>query len=392
MSQKVKTTKINKPKKGSTTFKFNNKANSVVVTDPTKGYRLELLGGADTGVGSNGDDTLLGGSGQDVLEGGWGRDLLDAGASAAGVVDANQLLGDTELIRAAEVGGEDRLIGGVGCSDQLVGDSRTLYGIGGKDELIANGMFTEMIGDAVELQTSGRGGDDLLTGTPTAGTSTLMVGDAVKAYGTARCGNDQLVSGRSTDLMYGDYQYALPAQTINDPFIFEVYEQYSFFTPVSQGLQPFSFKPITSTLLQQDFNQATGGPPPEGPGTKVSFVSLQELGNQYGRDYQPEQALVNAPPPTVYIIPDQPLSPSSPTGGADQFIFRTFDEGNDIIFDFRPTEGDKIVFLNGLTKDDIGSRVLIQETARDTLITYGTSSILLPFFTDLNANDFLFGS
>ena len=88
------------------------------------------------------------------------------------------------------------------------------------------------------------------------------------------------------------------------------------------------------------------------------------------------------------MIPDRSVDNNTPQGGADRFVFKTLNEGNDIIFDFNPAEGDRIVFTNGLTINDIQA----QDNGRDTRINYGTSSILLPYFTGLTANDLLFNS
>ncbi|CAK6688837.1 hypothetical protein IFHNHDMJ_00488 [Synechococcus sp. CBW1107] len=384
-------TKIKGPDaKGKTTFKFDNEPNNVVVVNSNLGYKIYLRGGNDTGAGSDGDDRIFGQKGSDQLSGGLGNDYLSAGN---GKQNQNNLIGDSGFIGVGAFGGDDQLIGGFGSTDRMVGDSTELYGTGGKDLLQAYGNYTEMIGDAATMQPYSRGGNDVLTGVPLFLTRTLMYGDAAAVYGPVTGGNDDLISGQSDDFMYGDWEFTFSADLANDPYVFDIYDSFGFFAPNPSQPRPFSFEPVTFELLQQDFDQATGGAPPEGNGTKVSFESLKVLANQYNIDYAPADALLATfgPDEFIYVIPDRSADPLAPQGGADRFIFNTFAEGNDVIFDFNPAEGDRIVFRNGLTLADQGNRFFVFESERDTLITYGSSSILLPYFTELAAEDFIFG-
>ena len=372
-------TTITGPINGSTTYVFNDDPNDVVVAPTATGYQLVLLGNNDTGVGSDGNDTLDGGWGFDNLTGGFGLDLLSAGDSLAGQRDENLLWGDLALIQANQVGGNDTLIGGLGAADRLVGDSNELYGTGGFDRLEAKGLYTELVGDAVSLQYNGLGGNDILIGSAQAGARTLMFGDAITAYGPSRGGDDTLVSGRSDDFMYGDWEFVQQADLFTQPYLVNTDDPFAIELPILNGPQPFSFTPLTFDLIQQDFDQVTGGDPPV-PGPNDLTIQFSTPGAW--KDFDGNNGSVSADPAETitYVIPQRGYTPNAPKGGADLFVFSTLDEGNDVIFDFNPEEGDRIWFKNGLTEADQGGGFLIRNNGRDTLITYGSSSILLPFY------------
>ena len=372
-------TTITGPINGSTTYVFNDDPNDVVVAPTATGYQLVLLGNNDTGVGSDGNDTLDGGWGFDSLTGGFGLDLLSAGDSLAGQRDENLLWGDLALIQANQVGGNDTLIGGAGAADRLVGDSNELYGTGGFDRLEAKGLYTELVGDAVSLQYNGLGGNDILIGSAQAGARTLMFGDAITAYGPSRGGDDTLVSGRSDDFMYGDWEFVQQADLFTQPNLVNTDDPFAIELPILNAPQPFSFTPLTFDLIQQDFDQVTGGDPPV-PGPNDLTIQFSTPGAW--KDFDGNNGSVSADPAETitYVIPQRGYTPNAPKGGADLFVFSTLDEGNDVIFDFNPEEGDRIWFKNGLTETDQGAGFLIRNNGRDTLITYGSSSILLPFY------------
>jgi Ca2+-binding RTX toxin-like protein len=388
------TTTINSPKDGSTTFTFGSEPDDVNINDPSNSYTLYLKGGNDKARGSGGNDSIFGGTGFDELSGGFGDDFLKTGQSKEGEQDQNDLLGDQELIGVGVAGGNDRLLGGKGNLDRLVGDSEELYGQGGRDELKAFGIYTQLVGDATAMKPYSKGGDDILVGTPTTGTRTLMHGDAVNVYGPVQGGNDSLISGQSDDFMYGDWEYTFNADFANEPYIFDIYYQFAFFSPASQGPQEFTFKPVTFELIQQNFDQESGGPAPTaGPNdTVISFQGLGKLANQYNISYETGSITTKDYTKDItYVIPDRSTDPLAPKGGADFFIFDTFQEGNDVIFDFHASEGDRIWFRNGLTAADQGNGFFVFENGRDTFIRYGDSSILLPNTTGLTIDDFLFG-
>jgi len=367
---------------GSTTYRFNNKKNTVLIKKSGLDYTLLLRGNNDSGTGDRGDDRLDGGTGFDTLVGGLGNDTLIAGNTATGKTDQNVLLGDIELLKVGTGGGQDTLQGGYGCIDQLIGDSQNLYGTGGNDELQAYGIITELVGDAITMQASATGGRDILTGSPISQTRTTMYGDAISVYGPAQCGNDTLISGKSNDYMYGDYQFSYPAPFANDPYIFDIYDQYGFFTPTTAGPQPFTYTPIIYDLSNQDpsnFDPATA--PANSQIFTLDVPVLDEDGFPTG-----EVTKEN------WVIPYNSPNSTTPKGGADYFTFNTFQEGSDIILDFNVAEGDRIVFNNGLTLADQGTGFTVSANERDTLITYGESSILLPYVTGLTSEAFLFGN
>ena len=369
---------ITGPKNGSTTYRFNNKPNKVSIKPTNRGYTLLLRGNNDSGTGSRGNDVIDGGIGYDNLIGGERNDILIAGPSRANTRDQNQLLGDIDLIKVGQTGGRDALSGGSRSIDRLIGDSRNLYGAGGADTIEAFGSITELVGDSLEFQASAVGGNDIITGSPITGSRTTMYGDGISFYGPARGGDDQLISGQSNDFMYGDYQFALAAPFINDPYIFDIYDQYGFFTPPTEGLQPFTYQPVIFDLINQD--PASYDPSTTPANTTTVTFDVPVLGTNGEWTGQTTKE--------TYVIPNRTADNSSPTGGADRFIFKTLNEGNDVIFDFNPNEGDRIVFANGLSIANIQA----QENGRDTRITYGNSSILLPNFTGLTSSAFLFNS
>ena len=369
---------ITGPKNGSTTYRFNNKPNKVSIKPTNRGYTLLLRGNNDSGTGSRGNDVIDGGIGYDNLIGGERNDILIAGPSRANTRDQNQLLGDIDLIKVGQTGGRDALSGGSRSIDRLIGDSRNLYGTGGADAIEAFGSITELVGDSLEFQASAIGGNDIITGSPVTGARTTMYGDGISFYGPARGGNDQLISGQSNDFMYGDYQFALAAPFINDPYIFDIYDQYGFFTPPTEGLQPFTYQPVIFDLINEDpagYNASTT--PANATTVTFDVPVLGSNGEWTGRTTQ-----------ETYVIPNRTADNNSPKGGADRFIFKTINEGSDVIFDFNPNEGDRIVFANGLSIANIQA----QENGRDTRIIYGNSSILLPNFTGLTSSAFLFNS
>jgi len=356
---------------GSTTYRFNNERNNVAVKRSRLSYKILLEGNNDTCTGGPGNDTIDGGEGNDQITGGQGNDILQAG-NTPNTLEPNQntLIGDQQLIKVGKIGGKDLLSGGTQNWDTLVGDSINLYGIGGDDQIEAHGSRTEMIGDARELQASAQGGEDILIGTTQPGTITTMYGDGIIFYGPAKGGNDQLISGQSDDTMYGDFQFSLPAPFINDPLIFDIYDEYGFFLPPTQGLQPFVYQPVIYDLTNEAAN------PNEGQIVTFEVPELNEQGEWTGQTIE-----------EIYTIPNRTESNTTPQGGADQFIFRTLNEGNDKILDFNPEEGDRIIMNNGLSYSELS----VTSNGRDTLISYGNqSSILLPYFTGLSSNDFAF--
>ena len=76
-----------------------------------------------------------------------------------------------------------------------------------------------------------------------------------------------------------------------------------------------------------------------------------------------------------------------------QFLVRIVLAGNQQRWEenFNTSEGDLIVFTNGLSLADQGSGFQILANGRDTLIRYGTSSILLPYVQGLTSSAFQFG-
>jgi hypothetical protein len=370
--------------------------------------------------------------------------------SAPDLTEILTILGDLELLEPGVPGGNDTIIGGSSNIERLIGDGKEVYAVGGRDTLEARGVYTELIGDAATLKPFATGGDDVLSSSAGAGRRTLMYGDAVQVQGAVTCGNDVFLSGASDDVIYGDYEFELPADLANDPFLFEIFGQQVNLNP-TVAPQSFSYTPVTPTLINQTNTQLAGGdPPPEDlNGTRFTIATgrglvevydliygdipdeftfefdppeIQPPGGENGEtpapapipdidfesaleEFREIQELISPDPnfeestiPTelTYVIPDATNGdPTRPRGGADRFVYDSFDEGNDVIADFRPgQDGDRLVFQNGLTLADQGGRLEIFENDFDTLIRFGdggvSSTIRLVDFTGLSADHILF--
>jgi hypothetical protein len=178
-------------------------------------------------------------------------------------IKLNFIVGDAEAMHES-LGGNDQLTGGLNVvSSFLFGDAEAMYGsLGGNDQLkggshvVSSLMFGDAsrnfdITDALGQVISGRGGNDvliagddnyqnrlfgdfgvmfggiggndLLIGSD-SGYASYLVGDAAGAYGNVTGGNDRLISGASSELMWGDFWDIAPFVTVvygHDTFAFK---------------------------------------------------------------------------------------------------------------------------------------------------------------------------
>jgi hypothetical protein len=244
--------------------------------------RDDLLVGDSLGVAvgaRGGDDELFGGDGSDAiygdarlsLRGTGGDDTLLAGAAGAG---RQVLYGDAFTLFPGSRGGNDRLEGGqemagdgadlrgavagrdvVDARDVTAGADIRLYGdglgamsdgsLGGVDVLWASARGARLVGDAVAIRDTSRGGDDYLrgdagddvlfgdagqalTGAARGGDDVLrgragddeLFGDALELRGSSRGGDDQLYSGAGDDRLWGDGRLFGDAEGGDDVFHF----------------------------------------------------------------------------------------------------------------------------------------------------------------------------
>jgi len=230
-----------------------------------------------------------------------GNDHLTGGAGTA-----NHLYGDSDQMHDQSRGGNDLLIGGRDSLNILVGDSdQLLSGRGGNDALFgAAGALNNLFGDATGMSNAA-GGNDLLIGAANSDNN-LLVGDASRMFVDAIGGNDVLRGGDNTNnQLFGD------AMTIGDSgqFFRGVNVGGNDLVIAGNGVDTVNFLYGDAQFL---YGQAQAGSDVLVGGTGTDFM--------YGDALQ-KTALV--------------------TTAADTFVFAP-NGGNDMIDDFRSSDGDRI--------------------------------------------------
>lgn len=266
-----------------------------VMHDQSRGGNDHLVGGDNSTNTLSGDaDSIFGGTG--------GNDTLVGGSNST-----NNLYGDAvSRIVGDAAGGNDTLTGGRDSLNILVGDTgQLLSGHGGNDTLFgAEGAINNLFGDSTEMSNA-TGGDDTLIGAANSDNN-LLVGDASRMFVNATGGDDVLRGGDNTNnQLFGD------AMTIGDSS--------QFFRGVNVG--------GNDTLVAGN-----------GVGT-VNFLygDAQFL---YGQAQAGSDVLIGGTG-TDFMYGDAAQTSALVTTAADTFVFAPHG-GNDMIADFRSSDGDRI--------------------------------------------------
>lgn len=319
--------------------------------------------GHDQLVGGSGKDTLRGGLGDDILEGGSGKDILDGGkgvdtASYAGSNKAVVVnLGDNSASGGHAAG--DTFVSienleGSSSNDELTGDDNTnvlwgnagndtLDGGGGGDVLLGNGGDDVIDGGDGNDSLIGNRGDDTLAGGN--GNDTLDGGDGEDVlWGNG--GDDDLQGGDGNDLLRGNWgNDRLEGGWGNDTLL------------GGEGDDPLLRGRGGADLIK-------GG---DGNDFLVGNTGNDTLKGGDGNDQ-------------LYGSTDDDIL----TGGkgSDFFGFRD-GHGMDIITDFNPAAGDKIVLRDydaGIGFDDLVVDVVGTDTTIDLPGVVGGTIVLEDFF------------
>jgi Ca2+-binding RTX toxin-like protein len=232
-----------------------------------------------------------------------GNDVLVGGSNAD-----NHLYGDAvSVMSGGAAGGNDTLTGGRDSLNILVGDAEQLQlnSRGGNDTLFgAEGALNNLFGDGTDMSNA-TGGDDTLIGAANSDNN-LLVGDASRMFENARGGNDVLIGGDNThNQLFGD------AMTMGQsgPFFRGVNVGGNDTVVAGNGADTVNFLYGDAEYL---YGQARAGSDVLVSGTGTDFM--------YGDALQ-KTGLV--------------------TTAADTFVFAP-NGGNDMIADFRSSDGDRI--------------------------------------------------
>jgi serralysin len=262
----------------------------------------DVSGGNDKLVGGDNSSNTLSGDADRIFGGTGGNDTLIGGSNAD-----NRLYGDAVAhIVGDAAGGNDLLIGGQDSLNILVGDTdQLLSGRGGNDALVgAAGALNNLFGDSTSMSNA-IGGSDLLIGAANSDNN-LLVGDASRMFVDAIGGNDVLRGGDNThNQLFGD------AMTMGDsgPFFRGVNVGGNDTLVAGNGADTVNFLYGDAQFL---YGQAQAGSDVLIGGTGTDFM--------YGDALQ-KTGLV--------------------TTAADAFVFAP-NGGNDMIDDFRSSDGDRI--------------------------------------------------
>ncbi|SIS50466.1 beta strand repeat-containing protein [Phaeovulum vinaykumarii] len=330
------------------------------------------MGGNDYIFTWSGDDTLMGGSGDDTLDGGYGADRIDGGQGNDTVVYSTSASGVLVNL-ASNVAGYGAATGdvisnienviGSAYSDRLTGNDLAnlldagpsgvdfLAGGAGNDTLLADaGNDTMYGGDDDDLLSAGAGNDDLFGGD---GNDTI----------TAGAGNDMLDGGEGYDsLDAGEGADNLIGGGGNDTLI-----------AGGGGNDTLSGGDGYDTLISGDGNDYLDG------GASNDRLEAHE-GNDVligGDGYD-----------TLYGGTGNDTMTGG-TGWTDYFRFED-SFGNDVITDFE--DGYDRIDLSSVTGISSISDLTITQSGANTLITYGTDTILLTGITatDIDSGNFYF--
>lgn len=262
----------------------------------------DVSGGNDQLVGGDNSTNTLAGDADRIFDGTGGNDQLIGGSNST-----NNLYGDavSHMIGDA-AGGNDTLTGGRDSLNILVGDANQLLsGHGGNDTLFgAEGAINNLFGDSTDMSNAA-GGDDMLVGAANSDNN-LLVGDGSRMFENATGGNDVLIGGDNThNQLFGD------AMTMG--------QSGPFFRGVNVG--------GNDTVIA-------------GNGADTVNFLYGDGQYLYGRAQAGSDVLVGGTG-TDFMYGDALQKGGEVTTAADTFVFAP-NGGNDMIADFRSSDGDRI--------------------------------------------------
>ena len=351
--------------------------------------RLAGLAGDDHIVGWYGDDHLDGGDGDDILDGGPGADTLIGGSgndtasylfSPAAVIinlrDGTATGGDAS---GDTLGDDIEHIWGSAYDDILTGtDSlfvgNIIFGHDGNDELYGGWGDDILSGDEGDDLLSGGDEDDILIGGPGADILTGGLGDDFAAYFTSPDGVNvrlhslQASGGDAEGDTWGDL---VTVRYTKEGLVFEETVPDIINLAGSDHNDVLAGDSRDNVLFGGDGNDKLYG----GPGGGDDYLSGEEgddaLYGGIGDDF-----LVGGPG-ADRLVGGQ---------GADGFRFEPGDTGdiNDVITDFNPAQGDRIV-LSGYAETSFQDRYWIPDGSTDTYVDLDGddwSDIILTDYTE----------
>lgn len=351
--------------------------------------RLVGLAGDDHILGWYGDDHLDGGDGDDILDGGPGADTLIGGSgddtvsylfSPAGVT----INLDTGIARGGDasgdtLGGDIENIWGSAHDDVLVGtDSlfvgNLIFGYDGDDELYGGWGDDILSGDEGDDLLSGGDEDDILIGGPGADVLTGGLGDDTAAYWTSSAGvtvrlhSLQASGGDAEGDTWGDL---VTVRYTKDGLVFDETVPDIINLSGSDHNDVLAGDSRDNTLFGGDGDDKLFG----GPGGGDDWLFGQE-GDDALYGGLGDDILVGGPG-ADRLVGGQ---------GADGFWFEPghTEDFNDVIADFNPTQGDRIV-LSGYAETSFQDRYWIPDGSTDIYVDLdgnGWSDIVLSGYTE----------
>ena len=351
--------------------------------------RLAGLAGDDHILGWYGDDHLDGGNGDDILDGGPGADTLVGGSgddtvsylfSPAGVT----INLDTGTARGGDasgdtLGGDIENIWGSAHDDVLTGtDSlfvgNIIFGHDGDDELYGGWGDDILSGDEGNDLLSGGDEDDILIGGPGADVLTGGLGDDTAAYWTSSAGvtvrlhSLQASGGDAEGDTWGDL---VTVRYTKDGLVFDETVPDIINLSGSDHNDVLAGDSRDNVLFGGDGDDKLFG----GPGGGDDWLFGQE-GDDALYGGLGDDILVGGPG-ADRLVGGQ---------GADGFWFEPGDteDFNDVIADFNPTQGDRIV-LSGYAATSFQDRYWIPDGSTDTYVDLDGddwSDIILTGYTE----------
>jgi hypothetical protein len=299
-----------------------------------------------------------------------------------GLAEDDLITGDGCDVAPNGRGGNDVVQGGDGF-DEIYGDAcDQLFGVGGNDTLYQNGDVGLLVGDAYDVETLSKPGNDKLYGTGT------LVGDSVLGVSSVVLGNDLLSAKGASEgsFLFGDVQDGDVDGTgrggrdtlWGSEFDDELFGDAG--SDIDDGavggndtLAGFG----GDDLLCGDagfgiFEAAKGGNDVlrGGAGGDLLFGDAPELADfaQGGADR------INGGGGDDLLWGDGELFDDA-VGGRDRFVFDgAF--GDDLVFDFRQEDADQLQFY-GLTQSEV---TITQDSGDTVLTTLGDDSVTLVGF------------